>query len=254
MNNKIIEFNNVNFGYDSKLILDSANFAIEENDFVAIVGPNGGGKTTLLKLLLGILNPQSGEISVLGEDAISARNRIGYMPQYLQFDTEFPATSLEIVLMGRLNNKIFSFYSKKDKNIAMESLEKMGIAEVANKAFSDLSGGQRQRVLIARALATQPEILLLDEPTANIDPAIEHQFYELLKNLSKEMTIVTVSHDIGFVMNIVNKIICVNRKVHIHPASKFKGEFINEIYSSENYNMVNHDHCCSHQECEHLKR
>ncbi len=251
MNEKIIEFNNVNFAYDENLILDSATFAIEKEDFVAIVGPNGGGKTTLLKLLLGILTPKSGDISILETNAINARNKIGYMPQYLQFDKQFPASSLEIVLMGRLNNKVFSFYSKKDKEIAMQSLEKMGVADIANKPFSDLSGGQRQRVLIARALACEPEILLLDEPTANIDPAIENQFYELLKKISKEMTIVTVSHDIGFVRNIVNKVICVNREVHIHPSSKLEGDFINNIYKSDNYNMVNHDHCCTHQNCEH---
>ncbi len=251
MNNKIIEFKNVNFSYDNNHVLDSANFAINKGEFAGIVGPNGGGKTTVLKLLLGILTPNSGEISVFGQSTTLSRSKIGYMPQSLSFDQQFPATALEIVLMGRLNNKIFSFYSKKDKTIAMQALEQMEIANLAKKIFSSLSGGERQRVLIARALACEPEILLLDEPTANIDPAIEDKFYDLLKNLSEKMTIITVSHDVRFVMNVINKIICVNRKVHIHPSSEIKGDFINDIYRTDNYNMIQHNKCCTHEQCEH---
>jgi len=252
MKNKIIEFNEVTFKYDNHLIIDSAQFSIIENEFIGIIGPNGGGKTTLLKLLLGILKPYSGNISILGQSAICARKQIGYMPQYLQYDQQFPATVLDIVLMGRLNNQIFSFYSKKDKKIAINALEQMEIAHLAKQPFSKLSGGQRQRVLISRALATEPKILILDEPTANIDPAIEDKFYNLLKNLSKTMTIISVSHDLRFVMNIVNRVICINRKVHIHSVSESKIDFLNNVYNTEHYSVVSHGHCDSHQNCEHL--
>ncbi len=250
-NNKIIEFNNVKFSYGDNLIIDSVNFSVNDDEFIGIVGPNGGGKTTLLKLLLGILTPDSGTISVLNQSAISARKQIGYMPQYLNFDMKFPATVMDVVLMARLKNKVFGFYSKKDKNQAMQALEKVDIANLATKTFSELSGGQKQRVLIARALACEPKILLLDEPTASVDPGIENQFYELLKVLSSEITIISVSHDLGFIMNIVDKVICVNRKLHIHPVTEFDDNLLGNLYNSKNYSLVRHDHCCNHDECEH---
>ncbi len=248
----IIEFNNVNFKYDKDIIIDSAHFAISENEFTGIIGPNGGGKTTLLKLLLGILQPSSGTISILGKSAKYARKDIGYMPQYLQYDKQFPATVLDIVLMGRLTNKLFTFYSNKDKEIAMNSLEQMEVAHLANTMFSELSGGQRQRILIARALASEPKILLLDEPTANIDPALEDKFYNLLKKLAGSMTIVSVSHDLRFVMNIVEKVICINRNVHIHSTEHFKNDFIDSVYNTQNYNIVQHGSCKAHDHCSHI--
>ena len=239
----IIEFKNVNFSYGNHLVIESANFAVHESESVSLVGPNGGGKSTILKLILGQLKPQKGEVRILGMKPDSARIKIGYMPQFLSYDKKFPISVMEIVLTARIAGKIFGFYSKDDKKCALNALGKMHVANLANRQFADLSGGERQRVLVARALACQPEILLLDEPTANVDPAIEEEFNQILKSLIPEVTVVTVSHDLGFVGRMVDHVICVNRKVQIHPTTELTGDLISEIYGS-NMHLVRHDHNC----------
>lgn len=240
----IIEFKDVSFSYEAIPVLRNASFTIMRNDSVSIVGPNGGGKTTILKLLLGILKPDTGEITILGKSPRKSRALIGYMPQYLQFDRMFPVSVLEVVLMSRLKKGFFSFYSKNDKQVARNALKEMDIEDLGNRPFSDLSGGQQQRVLIARALACEPELLLLDEPTANVDHAVESQFQNILQTLIKKITVVTVSHDLGFVSKIVNRILCVNQYVKIHPASEVTGELMSEMYGG-NIKIVRHDHVCS---------
>jgi len=243
-NETVIAFDDVSYSYDTMRVVESARFEIHRRESVCLVGPNGGGKSTILKLILGLLAPGSGKITVFGTTPVKARTRIGYMPQFLEFDHQFPVIAMDIVLMGRLSNKIFGFYSKSDRKKAIIALEKMGVADLANRQFAALSGGERQRVLIARALACEPELLLLDEPTANVDPAIEAQFYEILKTLVKEMTIVTVSHDLGFVSQIVNHVVCVNRSVRVHPTSELDGNLIKEIYGAD-LQIVRHDHSCA---------
>jgi zinc transport system ATP-binding protein len=237
---------NVSFAYNSAPILENVNFVVDPGEFVTIVGPNGGGKTTLLKLLLGLLHPDAGEIRILGEKPEKSRFRIGYMPQHVFLDIKFPVTVLDVVLLGRLGNRIGGRYTKKDRDMAELALNEVQLSHLSGTLFSEISGGQRQRALIARALCVDPELLLLDEPTANIDPEVEKDLLEILQELNKRMTILMVSHDIGFVSQVVERVICVNRRVVIHPTSEINGTLIKDIYGGD-YCMIRHDHRCSEE-------
>ncbi len=246
MTEPILTFDNVSFAFDGNEVLSNASFSAQSHESICVVGPNGGGKSTLIKLTLGLLTPSSGTITVLGTEPQRARAKIGYMPQYLQYDQRFPVSVFDVALMGRLSSHRFGAYGKKDKEIARNALDEMGVADLAKRPFGALSGGQRQRVLIARALASEPELLLLDEPTANVDPAVENQFLEVLHQLAAKITVITVTHDLGFVSQLVDRVICVNRFVKIHPTSEISGEIIQDIYGGD-LKMVRHDHCCSEQ-------
>jgi zinc transport system ATP-binding protein len=236
---KAIEFKNVSFTYDTTPVLANVNFTINKGDFISILGPNGGGKTTLAKLMLGLYNPNAGSILIHGKPPVQNRGIIGYVPQYSLFDPNFPVSVMDVVLMGRITN--FSIrYSKEDKQQAENAMESVGIGELRTNPYSDLSGGQRQRVLIARALVTNPQILLLDEPTANVDAAIEYKLSAMLSKLQKTMTILLITHDLGFVSELVNKVVCVNKKVHIHPTTGITEEHIRELYN-DNMRIVRHD-------------
>ena len=240
----IIELRELCFGYEpGRRILEAVNLTVKRGQSGCIVGPNGGGKSTLLGLLLGLLTPESGSIRIFGVPPVEARPKVGYMPQFHQLDGAFPVTALEVVLMGRLHRNFRGRYSAEDKRIARAALEEMGIPQVAEQSFAALSGGQRQRVLIARALACEPELLLLDEPTANIDPGAEEQFYGTLEKLRQRMTVLTVSHDLGFVNREIDLVICVNRRVTVHRAGAFSAETANEVYHHQ-VNLIEHDHSC----------
>jgi len=240
--NQIVKFKDVCFAYDGAPVLEEVSFTIQERTFISIVGPNAGGKTTLLKLMLGLLNPSRGTIEIFGQNPEKARPRIGYMPQYVQFDPNFPVTVLDVVLMGRLGNGVrFGPYGKADKEIALEALHKLEMDKAKNRPFMALSGGQRQRVLIARALTAEPELLLLDEPTSNVDMAVETELFELLNTMSETITVVVVSHDLGFVSQYVQSVVCVNRRVMMHPTTAVTGEVISALYGSD-VRMVRHDH------------
>jgi zinc transport system ATP-binding protein len=239
-----IEINNLSFSYDTVPVLEDVNLTVEHGEFATIVGPNGGGKTTLLKLLLGILKPVQGKIAVLGNAPGKARLKLGYMPQHADLDPQFPVTVMDVVLLGRLGSRFGGRYSKKDKQLAWKALEEVQLEGMARMPFSKLSGGQRQRALIARALCCNPEMLLLDEPTANIDPEVEENLLTILQELNQRMTILLVSHDLGFVSRVVKSVICVNRRVLIHPTSRVDGTLIKDIYGDD-YCMVRHDHRCS---------
>lgn len=237
--NEAISFSNVTFGYDVSPVLENVSFAIYRGDFISILGPNGGGKTTLAKLMLGLYTPNSGEILINGKSPAQMSGRIGYVPQYSMFDPNFPVAVKDVVLMGRIKN--FSVrYSKEDRAQADNAMESVGIGSLSANPYSELSGGQRQRVLIARALATNPEILLLDEPTANVDATIEYKMSAMFSDLKKKMTVLLITHDLGFVSELVNKVICVNRNVHIHPTSGITKEHIRELYH-DNMRIVRHD-------------
>ncbi len=237
--NTAINFGNVSFKYGSLPVLENADFTINQGDFISILGPNGGGKTTLAKLILGLHDPDSGRIAVNGKTPRQMRDKIGYVPQYSLFDPNLPVSVKDVVLMGRIRN-FFVGYSRRDKDYAAKAMESVGIGDLSTTSFSALSGGQRQRVLIARALATEPEILLLDEPTANVDAAIEYKMSAMLKELKKKMTVLLITHDLGFVSELVDKVVCVNRRVHIHPTSGITEEHIRELYN-ENMKIVRHD-------------
>jgi len=246
----IVSIKDLSFSYDGYPVLENVNISIARNDFVSVVGPNGGGKTTLLKLILGLLRPSQGEISVFGVTPDEARSHVGYMPQQSQLDPQFPATVMDVALMGRLGRgRILGRYSRRDKEIAGSVLDQLGLYAFRKKSFSSISGGQRQRLFIARALACEPDLLLLDEPTANLDMAMEDGFYQLLKKLNEKLTIMMVSHDLGFVSSIVKNVICVKRRVLMHSTTEITGEIINDIYGSP-MRMVRHNggggcHCHS---------
>jgi zinc transport system ATP-binding protein len=235
-----VQFQNVNFSFGSVPVIEDATFAIERHSLISMIGPNGGGKTTLLKLMLGLFQPDSGSVKMFGARPQRARRRIGYTPQHAQYDPQFPITVLETVMMGRLSQRLIGFYSQQDRNIAERALEEVGVAELSDRAFSDLSGGQRQRVLIARALACEPELLLLDEPTSNADVAVETRLIDTLQQLNERMTILMVSHDLSIVSSAVKRVICVNRRVAVHPTSELSGDLIKDMYGADN-RIVRHD-------------
>ncbi|WDP91516.1 MAG: ABC transporter ATP-binding protein [Desulfobacter sp.] len=230
------------FGYTRQPALENVNLSVSSKEFASIVGPNGGGKTTLLKLILGLIRPNNGIIEVLGGSPEKVRHHIGYMPQYAHLDMRFPATVKDVVLMGRLSGKKF-WFGKKDSAKAMQALEKVDMAGYRNSGFNALSGGQKQRVLIARALCTRPRILLLDEPTANVDHETGESLFSILSELNHEMTILLVSHDIGLVSKYVKHVICVNRQVVTHPTAALEGGLIKDIYNGE-FKLVRHDRRC----------
>jgi len=208
----IIEINNLSFFYAKSKVLEDINLTIQVNDFLAIIGPNGGGKSTLLKLILGILKSKKGEIKSSFE-----ANSIGYVPQNTNLNINFPITALEVVLMGHIGGKRPLFgYSKDEICCANSSLEKVGMKDFSDTKIGDLSGGQRQRVFIARALCANPKIILLDEPTASIDVLGQTEVYELLKELNKSISIVVVSHDISVLLNYAKNVAHVNKNLVYH--------------------------------------
>ncbi len=225
------------FGYGRVPVLEDVTLSVAPRETVCLVGPNGGGKTTLLKLILGLLKPERGRVEVFGRPPHHARLRIGYMPQHLRFDPLFPVTALDIVLMGRLGRPglrgRLGWYGRGDRAAAWEALETVGMRRRGQRLFAALSGGERQRVLIARALCSEPELLLLDEPTANVDPRFEAQLFDIVKKLNRRMTIVLVSHDLGVVSKWVQTVVCVNRRVVVHPTARLTGELLQEIYEGE---------------------
>ncbi|MDT8272403.1 MAG: ABC transporter ATP-binding protein [Desulfomonilia bacterium] len=237
----IIEFSKVNFSYNGALVLEEVNLLVHQGAFLSLVGPNGGGKTTILKIILGLLRPDSGIVRVFGNSPLKARARIGYMPQHASLDPLFPVTVMDVVLMGRLGqNRTFGFYSRKDRIAAEEALKRVELHDTRTRSFSELSGGQAQRVLLARALVTGPELLILDEPMAHVDIAVETELHELLKELNRDMTIVLVTHDLGFVSRYVTSVACVNRRVLEHPTCDISGEMIHELYGTH-VHMIRHD-------------
>ena len=241
-----ISINDLDFSYDQAPVLSDVNLDIFSGDSICIVGPNGGGKTTLIKLILGLLGPDNGSIRVFDMNPVVGRMQIGYVPQYAQYDPHFPISVLDVVLMGRLGMNGSRRYSKSDRQAALESLEQVNLIDLAGRPFSAISGGQRQRVLIARALSSRGKILILDEPTANIDHESEEHFFDLLRELNKEMTILMVTHEVGFASSFFKRIACVNRQVVIHPTSELTGELIQNMYGG-NLRMIRHDHQCCEQ-------
>jgi len=239
----VISFEDVSFAYGSNVVLENTSFSVCKKDFAAIIGPNGGGKTTILNLVLGLLKPQQGRINVLGSYVGKANSKIGYVSQSASHDLHFPITVLDVVLMGRLRAG-YSHYNQGDCKVALACLDQVKMVNFQSTHFFQLSGGQQQRVLIARALAGQPELLILDEATSNLDVEAEETLYKLLAELNKDITIVMVSHDLGFVSTSVKTVLCVRNGVQIHPTSQLTGDIVSEIYGG-NVSLIRHDHRCS---------
>jgi len=216
----IIEIKNLSFSYHKQKILEDINLNVEEKDFLAIIGPNGGGKSTLLKLILGINPVKKGSIKTFGEKPTKNLSKIGYVPQNTNVNTDFPIKVIEVVLMGHIGTKRPLFgYAKEEKMCALGALAQVGMDKFANEKIGSLSGGQRQRVMIARALCAHPQILILDEPTASIDIEGQKQIYKLLQALNEYITIIVVSHDISVIMQYANKVVHINKKLTYHDTS-----------------------------------
>lgn len=241
----VIEAHGLRFVYDVAPILENFDLRVCEGDFACVVGANGAGKSTFLKLCLGLLDVQTGSLQVLGRSPREARPLIGYVPQFALFDPQFPLRVRDVVRMGLLGPKRWwGAFSKGEKVAAEEALAEVELSDLSSRSFAELSGGQRQRVLIARALACRPRLLLLDEATSNLDAGVEERFYELLARLNETMTIVMVSHDLGFVSRIVKTVICIRRQAIVHPTSELTGDLVREIYGGDP-RMIRHDHRCA---------
>jgi zinc transport system ATP-binding protein len=231
MGNSIVEIKNIWFAFNGQTVLEDVSLDIRPGDFIAMIGPNGGGKTTLLKLMLGLLRPNKGTIRVLGDPTAKASHHIGYVSQDVHINRSFPITAIDVVLMGKLEpGKRWAKSSVQDRTDALDALERMEIADCASSKIGELSGGQRQRVFIARALVTQPKVLLLDEPTASIDAKGQAEFYRLLKELNKDITILVVSHDLVAISTYVKSVACVNKRLHYHHQAEITGEMLEEMY------------------------
>jgi len=210
----VVALDNVNFAYNGTPVLKNVSCQVFDGEFVGIIGPNGGGKTTLLKLIMGFLTPSSGTVRVFDQPPCNVISKLAYVPQTNRFDKQFPISVLEVVLLGRLQNLPWhGRYSKEDKEAAFAALRKVGLEHLADQAYGTLSGGQAQRVLIARALASHPSLLLLDEPTASVDAKVQVEIYDLLKELRGNMTILMVTHDLNVAIEHVKKVICVQNTV-----------------------------------------
>lgn len=216
---KIISLRDVSVRYDGDAAIEGVSLDIFEDDFLGVIGPNGGGKTTLIKAILGAV-PHSGKIEIDSSLKYGNHFKIGYMPQVSQFDMRFPISIEEVVLSGLQTERgFFGRYSSKDKAKARQLLDRMGIADLAKRPIGEVSGGQMQRALLCRAIISEPKLLILDEPTNFVDNRFEHEFYAMVQQLSEQMAIVIVSHDLGTITSVVKSIICVNRHVHRHDSN-----------------------------------
>lgn len=214
-----------------QVVLEDVDFCVHEGDYVGIIGPNGAGKTTLLKVILGLIRPFKGEVRVFGRRPEEARALVGYVPQERDFDRDFPIRVIDVVLMGRLGKApLLKPYGKEDREKAFEVLRLVEMDRLWNRPIGSLSGGELQRVLIARALASEPRLLLLDEPTSNVDLPVETEFFELLEEIRKGMTVILVTHDIGVISTYVEKIACLNRRLYYHGGKEIRPEDIEAVY------------------------
>lgn len=230
-NDPIIEIRNLGFAYSGHPVLEDINLTVREGNFVAMIGPNGGGKTTLLKLMLGLLIPTGGSLKIFGHPPRQVSHHIGYMPQNVHVNTHFPVTALDVVLMGKLKpGKRWARYSNGDRLEAHKALDRLGMGAFCHRRVGKLSGGQLQRVFVARALVSQPRLLFLDEPTANIDTRGQAEFYSLLKELNESVTIIVVSHDLLVLSAYVKSVACINRRLHYHDQAEITEDMLETMY------------------------
>lgn len=242
MSNVVIDIDNVSFSYGALPVLEDISLKIYEDEFIGIIGPNASGKSTLLKLILGLLQPDKGSIQNFNHVGTSLSKHIGYVPQHITFSRDFPVTVNEVVLMGHVTatSKLFRF-NDAEKASAEQAMQALEIDDIAKRQVGALSGGQLQRVLIARALVCKPEILILDEPTSNVDMRVEEDIFSLLKNYSEHMTIIVVSHDIAFISGYVDRVACLNRTLVCHNTESISGKMIEELYDAP-VKMIHHHH------------
>ena len=243
MSDPVIDVSDVCFSYGTQEVLHNVSFHIEKHALVAVVGPNGGGKTTLLKLLLGELVPRFGLVRVLGQPPEVARKRVGYVPQSVPFDPRFPVCVREVVLMGRVARSRFGAYGRADRQAVREALERVDLAGFEKRSFAALSGGERQRVLIAQALAGGSELLLLDEPVANVDPEHTSHLYSVFKALTDEVTVMMVSHNLSVVTGNATHVLCINRSAGLHAIGEVASATFTESFGGS-LTAIRHDSSC----------
>lgn len=247
----IIEIKGLSYRYERDLVLENINLTVPKGAFLAIVGPNGSGKSTLLKLILGLLKPQKGTISLFGEEInhFKKREMIGYVSQKANsFNTGFPATVFEVVASG-LTKKLgmFHFFKKEDKNKVFEALTAVGMNSFMQRNIGELSGGQQQRVFIARALVSEPSLLILDEPTVGVDVQNVNSFYQMLDDLNKNhgITLLLVTHDVGTISEKVSQVACINKKLHFHGNTEefehLQANGVSDLYGY-GVHVLAHDH------------
>jgi zinc transport system ATP-binding protein len=237
-----LAFQGVSFGYgDGPDVVENVDLEIGPNELIGLIGPNGGGKSTLLKLAAGLLKPRQGAVQVFGRAPQEARDKIGYVPQFALFPRDFPITVAQAVLLGRLGGGFGLRWSARDRDAANRAISETELVPLADRPLSALSGGELQRVLIARALAAEPRLLLLDEPTSNLDQRAEEDIFALLAKLTDRMAVVLVSHDVGFVTGYVERVACISRTLICHGTSEVTGEVINELYGHP-VRAVHHAH------------
>jgi zinc transport system ATP-binding protein len=240
-----VELEKVSFSYGGPLVLQDVTLAVEHGEFLGVVGPNGSGKTTLLRLILGLLDPTAGKVRVLGREPAEAHKSIGYVPQFASFERDFPISVEEMVLQGRLGRtRLVGRYTRTDRAAAQKAMTQVRVEDASRQHIGGLSGGQVQRALVARALVTEPQILVLDEPTSNVDLRAEDNIFNLLEQLRESMTIVVVSHDIGFMTQYVSRVACLNRTLVCHTTSEVTGQVIEELYGAP-VHMIQHPHTIS---------
>ena len=229
MNNSIIKIENLSAGYDQKTVLHDINLEISEKDFLGIIGPNGGGKTTLMKVILELLKPSEGKITFYDNGMPVEQLEIGYLPQYNSIDKKFPISIYEVILSGLNRQKsLFSRFTKEHHERVKETISMMGLEGMENKPIGQLSGGQMQRALLGRAIVSNPKAIILDEPNTYIDKRFEARLYSLLEEINKQRAVILVSHDIGSVLQTVKSIACVNGILDYHPQSEVSAEWIEE--------------------------
>jgi len=231
MSREIVKLEDVWACYNGVPVLESIDLSILSDDFLGIIGPNGGGKTTLLKVILGLIKPVRGRVLISGRPPQKSRRMLGYVPQHSAFDHDFPISVREVVLMGRYGKvHLLRRYGREDRDAVHDALRTVGMLEHIDRQIGTLSGGEQQRVLIARALVSEPAVLLLDEPTASVDTVTQTDFYEMLQGLKKHMAIVLVSHDMSAVSVYVDKIACLNRKLYYHGMKEISTEVLEATY------------------------
>lgn len=231
MTKPIIQLTNLSASYENKTVLSQANLTVYEQDFLGIIGPNGGGKTTLIKCILGLHKPDQGNIRFFKDGKDVSEINMGYLPQYNNIDKNFPISVYEVVLSGLSKQKsIFRRYSNKQHEQVRQIIAQIGLEGLEDRAIGQLSGGQLQRALLGRALVSNPEVVILDEPNTYIDKRFEAKLYSLLEEINKERTIILVSHDIGTVLKNVKTIACVNESVHYHPHTEVPTEWLEEHF------------------------
>lgn len=232
MGNKLIELTNVSAGYDSKVVLHDVNLTIYERDFLGIIGPNGGGKTTLIKLILGLIKPTKGNIHFFHDGKQVDKITMGYLPQYNAIDKKFPISVYEVILSGLSSKKPLIGKFTKEQHVKVEEIiGKMGLEGLEKRAIGQLSGGQLQRALLGRAIVSDPDVVILDEPSTYIDRRTETKLYEILEEINHERAIILVSHDIGTVLQEVKTIACVNETLDYHPDTEVSEEWLTRNFN-----------------------